>query len=144
VATTPYVPDGTGLRCTRHGAVFGATAACAACVTDPGPPIEEAEEALSPPPHGCLSSEEIERRIVDEADALRSLRAELMGKGKQGKGKGRVVVRDLHHYNTLCKLAETYGKLMRIAAEAARRREDEEIVRRRERRRREAERGEPN
>lgn len=142
---TLYVPDGNGLRCPRHQVWFAKTSACADCVTDPGPRLEDVAEPLSPPPPGCLSTEEIERRIVEEADAVREMRVELVGKGKPGRrGKPAVVVRDLHHYNTICKLAETYGKLMRVASECAKRREDEEITSRRERRKIESERGVAN
>lgn len=139
MTATPYEVLGSELRCPRHGVTFARTASCAACVAEPGPRLDEIDEPLPPPPEGCLSSEEVERRLVEESDVVRAMRAELTG-----KRRGKKAVRDLHHYNTIAKLADVYVKLLRAAGEGARRREDEEIVRRRERRRADAERGEAN
>jgi hypothetical protein len=118
-----------GHFCPRHQVSYGALDACDACTRDPGPaPDADLDEPLPEPPHGCLSSEDIERRFVKDARNVAVL-IRVMRSGPLSE--------DWHVANTIAKLYDVKTKLLRAAAERARHREDEEIVKRRERRQRE-------
>jgi hypothetical protein len=123
--TAVYEVEGEKLRCRRHDQLFGATDSCTGCDADPGPPLEQVEEKLDKPPSGCRSTEQHERWFTALAEDIDKMRRELSRKGKG-------IVRDLHHYNSIAKLAETAIKARRAAADITVHREDAEIQRARE------------
>lgn len=84
-------------------------------------PTGDIDDALPPPPEGCMSSEDIERAFVNDARTIREmikdLRADRLGE-------------DWHVANTIAKLFDARAKYLRAAAECARQREDEVRVKR--------------
>lgn len=97
---------------------------CPGCDRDPGVEIgAEETEPLSPPPSGCISTEEIERTFINDARRIRTL---IKNVGDPGT--------DYHMINAVAKLYEVRIKILRAAGECARAREHEEIVERRDRR----------
>lgn len=127
--STQYVAEGDRIRCTRHGVTFARTSVCETCLTDPGAPPDDETFDLPPPPLGCLSSEDIERKYVNGARAISKLIA---------TAHRDHLVEDWHVLNTIAKLHDTRIKYLRAASERARYREDEQVVKERERRKREA------
>lgn len=117
-----YVIQGEDLYCALHDEKFERTSACTGCVATPSSPIDREDDPADPPPHGCVSTEQLERDFTAIGDEMRDHRRSLACLG----------VKDAGVYNSIVKLADCEIKARRQAAAMATRREDEAIVRRRE------------
>lgn len=112
------------LFCDRHGQKFDPDKleTCERCSTDPGPAVQAVDEAATPPPEGCLSALEHERRFTALADELEKLARELAGTKPEPTGKpGRPRKTNL---NAAVKLLAEATKARRAASALARQRED--------------------
>ncbi len=145
--TLEKTPDGDLYRCRRHPDVglFSAVNPCRSCSADPGDPPGLEADAPAPPPPGCLSTEELERRCVAAADQLggavdlliAAAFAPAPGPRKRGAKPRKAKGPDYHLLNAIGKLADTRAKYLRAAGELARNREHETLQRERDRRDRE-------
>lgn len=62
----PWEVVGNRYRCTRHDVEFSRVQICAQCEEDPQAfDLLDEDEPSPPAPTGCLTSEELERRLVD-------------------------------------------------------------------------------
>lgn len=139
-----YLLEDNEYYCARHNERFAKTGSCSACANDLGPaPDQESDEPMPPPPAGCLSTVDLEARLLSDADALADLivRLDPDRDAPKPKGKAPVAGFDYHVANTIGKLFAERTKLLRAAMVCARAREDEVIVKRREAREREMQRG---
>lgn len=142
--------DSGAIRCSRHGQRFDPTGAtpdistsCAGCDADPEGAVEDELVPTPKPPAGCLSTEQLERELIADANEIRRLRNKLSGKTKPKpapRPKNVVfsaepdkppepVVLDTHAYNSIAKLQDARTKILRLAAELALAREHEHHVR---------------
>lgn len=166
--SAPWVPEGKGYKCVRHGgAAFTPPATCPQCVDDTGEPLDvEVDAPLSKAPSGCMTTVQLERwytalakRSEKSAEAIRK-RLETPAPASSA---APIVVFDatpapeadapaaagaatgsFHDEIAIAKHRDTAIKAMRRAEVLAVRREDEEIVRRREKRQRKRDRGATN
>ena len=135
-----WTSEGDKYHCARHDVLFGKTGTCIGCASDPGPaPDQEGDEPLPPPPAGCLSTDQLEAKFVEDAESLKALIRTLEGDPRADDGEAAGP--GYHIANTIGKLYAERTKLLRAAMLCARAREDEVIVKRREMREREMQRG---
>jgi hypothetical protein len=121
----PWVQDGDGYRCVRHGVRFVPPKTCAKCDADPGPDLaDEIDEHLAAAPTGCMDSLALERWFVAVA------KSGIVAANRVSKLKHK----DFHDEGSIAKHRETAIKAMRAAAELTGRREDADLVRAREKR----------
>lgn len=117
-------------RCTVHDPkgehLFGPRESCADCKTSPALAlIDHTDDAPPPaPPEGCLSAEQLEKRLTDMASFIED-KARALCKG--GRGKKRI------EYSTAFKGFELAIKAYSAAGEYTRTRERRANVRRMER-----------
>lgn len=114
--------------CHKHQAEFPTIKTCTSCDGDPITPPAEDGLKVDPPktPNGCMSSEQIERKLVTIGKfAEQAARSIFDGTSE-----------DWHAYNAGVKLLDSSVKAFSRAAELAQAREGEHIVLEREKRKR--------
>lgn len=117
-----YTVEGDGYRCSRHALVFSRLSVCDKCLTDPPRlDLDADDEDLPPPPKGCLSTEQLESRLIGLAEFTE----------EEARAALREVDAGWHRFGAGTKLIDSAIKAFRAAGAYATNRESEIVVARR-------------
>lgn len=120
--TEVYSVEGDGYRCSRHDVAFGRLTVCDKCLTDPPRlDLDEDDEELPPPPPGCLSTEQLESRLIGMAEFTEAEARSALAEVDAG----------WHRFGAGTKLIDSAIKAYRAAGAYAVSRESEIVVARR-------------